>query len=135
MLAPKKSKYRKQFRDNIKGRATSGYRLAFGEFGLKSLGSGWFAANQIEAARKTISNFTKRGGKIWVRIFPDKPVTKKAAGVRMGGGKGDIEKYVAVIRPGRILFELGGLEEKIAQEALRRAADKIPFPTKIIKKE
>jgi len=135
MLAPKRSKFRKQFRDNIRGKSTSAFRLAFGEFGLKTLESGWFSADQIEAARKTIANFTKRGGKIWIRVFPDKPVSKKPTGVRMGGGKGEVAEHVAVIKSGRILFELGGLEEKVAIEALRRAADKIPFATKIIKKE
>ncbi len=134
MLQPKKSKYRKQFRGRIGGKAQSGYSLAFGEIGLKSQGKGWLTAAQIEAARRAVTNFTKRSGKMWIRIFPDKPVTKKPAGATMGGGKGDIDTYVAVIRPGKVLFELSGVEEKMAREALRRAAMKLPLATKIIQR-
>jgi len=132
MLQPKKTKYRKQFRGHIGGKAQSGFNIAFGEIGLKSLEGGWLSAAQIEAARRAITNFTKRSGKMWIRIFPDKPVTKKPSGSTMGGGKGDIDTYVAVIRPGKIIFELSGVEEKIAREALRRAITKLPLATKIV---
>src|SRR3989344_7425080 len=122
MLQPKRSKYRKQFRGTMAGNANSGNQLAFGDYGLKSLGRGWLAARQIEAARKTIAHATKRVGKLWLRVFPDKPYTKKGAGVRMGGGKGEVEGYVVVIRPGRILFELGGVTAEVAKESFRLAA-------------
>ncbi len=134
MLQPRKSKYRKQFRGRIGRIAQSGFRLAFGEIGLKSLDGGWLTAAQLEAARRAITGFTKRSGKMWIRVFPDKPVTKKSPGAPMGGGKGDIDTYVAVIKPGKIIFELSGVEEKIAIEALRRAADKLPLATKIIQR-
>lgn len=132
MLQPKRSKFRKQFRGTMAGNAQSGNSLAFGEFGLKSLDRGWLSARQIEAARKTITHATKRIGKVYLRVFPDKPYTKKGAGVRMGGGKGEIEGYVAVIRPGRILFELGGVSEAIAREAFRLAGRKLSLKTKFI---
>ena len=132
MLQPKKQKYRKHFRGTIKGKAVAGSKLTFGEFGLKSLGGGWLTAKQIEAARKAITHHTKRAAKLWIRVFPDKPFTKKGAGVRMGSGKGDIEGYVAVIRPGRIIFELAGVEQDIAKEAVRKAAAKLPFKAKFI---
>ncbi len=135
MLQPRKTKYRKQFRGRIGGKAQSGYTVAFGEIGLKSLQGGWLTAAQIEAARRAITNFTKRSGKMWIRIFPDKPVTKKPAGAPMGGGKGDIDTYVAVIRPGKIIFELSGVEDKLAREALRRAATKLPLATKIVERK
>ena len=132
MLQPRKVKYRKQFRGKAKGIASSGFFLAFGEWGLKALGGGWFTAAQIEAARRAITHTTKRGGKLWVRVFPDRPITQKPAGAPMGGGKGDPAGWVAVVRPGRILFELSGVDPQTAQEALRKAASKIPFPTKIV---
>lgn len=132
MLQPKRQKYRKQFRGRRRGVASRGNKVSFGEYGLKSLGRGWLAANQIEAARRAISHVTRRGGKIWVRVFPDKPVTARAAGVRMGGGKGDIKEYVAVVTPGRMLFEVAGVTKEIAWEAFRRASAKLPFATKII---
>ncbi len=135
MMQPKRTKYRKQFRGSIRSNAQSGFRLAFGDYGIKSLGEGWFTAAQIEAARRTIANFTKRGGKIWIRVFPDKPITKKAPGSTMGAGKGDVDTYVAVIKKGKILFELGGIEDELALQALDRASNKIPFPTKIVKKD
>jgi large subunit ribosomal protein L16 len=135
LLQPKRQKYRKHFRGTRKGKAVAGSQLEFGEFALKSLGGGWLTARQIEAARKTITHHTKRAAKLWIRIFPDKSFTKKAAGSRMGRGKGDIEGYVAVIRPGRIIFELAGVEEEIAREAIRKAAAKLPFATKFIKRE
>ncbi len=134
MLQPKKSKYKKQFRGKMRGLAFRGASLAFGQFGLKSEGRGWLSDKQIEAARKAISHYTKRAGKVWIRVFPDKPVTKKPTGVRMGGGKGDIQGYVATVLPGRIIFELAGVPENIAQQALGRAAAKLPFKTKFIKK-
>ena len=133
MLLPKKAKYRKQFRGKIKGIATRGSRLNFGEFGLKALEPYWITSRQIEAARKAIVGHTKRGGKIWIRIFPDKPVTQKPAEVRMGKGKGPVDHYVAVVKPGRIIFELAGVEEKVAVEALERAAQKLPVKTRIVK--
>ena len=134
MLQPKRQKYRKSFRGRMKGKSIRGSRLSFGEYGLKALGRGWLSSNQIEAGRRAITHSIKRGGKVWIRVFPDKPVTKKATGVRMGGGKGDIDRYVAVVRPGRILYEVSGVEEELVMEALKRASDKIPFKTKIIKK-
>jgi len=132
MLLPKKAKYRKQFRGKIKGMATRGSRLNFGEFGLKALEPCWITSRQIEAARKAIVGRTKRGGKLWIRIFPDKPVTQKPAEVRMGKGKGPVDHYVAVVKPGRILFELAGVEEDVAVEALERAAQKLPIETKVV---
>lgn len=118
----------------MKGKAQAGNTVAFGEYGLKATGRGWFTAAQIESARKAIAHHTQRGGKIWVRAFPDKPVTQKAAGVRMGSGKGDIARYIAVVRPGQVLFEVAGVTREIAQAAFRRAAAKIPFSTKVVEK-
>jgi large subunit ribosomal protein L16 len=132
MLQPKKSKYRKQFRGKMKGRSNRGFSLAFGDYGLKCLGRAWLTANQIEAARRAITHYTKRAGKVWIRAFPDKPVTAKSSGVGMGSGKGDIDKYVAVVKPGKILFELAGVSEEIAREAMNRAGSKLPFKTKFI---
>jgi large subunit ribosomal protein L16 len=134
MLQPKKSKYKKRFRGKMKGLALRGSSLAFGQYGLKSEGRAWLTDRQIEAARKAISHYTKRAGKVWIRVFPDKPITKKPSGVRMGGGKGDIEGYVVTVLPGRIIFELTGVPEEIAKQALKRAAAKLPFKTKFIKK-
>ncbi len=134
MLQPKKQKYRKQFRGSMSGKAKRGYELEFGEFGLKALGRGWLTAKQIEAARRAIVHFTKRSGKTWVRIFPDKPVTQKPAGQGMGSGKGDIDHYVAVVKPGRILFEVAGIPDSEAQEALSRAGHKLPFKSVVIVK-
>ena len=135
MLQPRKTKYRKQFRGKMKGIASRGSTLAFGDYGLKSLGRGWLTAKQIEAARVAITHYTKRGGKIWLRVFPDKPITSKGLGVGMGAGKGDVVGWVAVVIPGRILFELGGVTPEVAQEALKRGAAKLPFKTKIVSKE
>lgn len=132
MLAPRRAKYRKQFRNRMKGIATRGNTLSFGAVGLKSQEAGWVTARQIEAARRAMTHYTKRGGRIWIRIFPDKPVTKKPAETRMGSGKGDVDHYVAVIRPGTVLFEMGSVEEKVALEAMRLAAHKLPLKTKII---
>lgn len=135
MLQPKKSKYRKQFRGKMKGISPQGSTLAFGDYGLKSQGRGWLSARQIEAARRAITHHTKRAGKVWVRVFPDKPVTAKPAGAQMGKGKGDVDYYVAVVTPGRILFELAGVSKGVAEEAMRRAGAKLPFKTKFISKE
>lgn len=134
MLQPKKRKYRKDFRGRRKGKAGRGNSVDFGEFGLKALDCAWLTARQIEAARKTISHQTKRMGKVWIRAFPDKPITKKAAGVKMGSGKGDIEEYVTVIRPGRVIFEISGVTKQTAAEAFRKAGHKLPFKTKFIEK-
>lgn len=135
MLQPKKRKYAKDFRGRRKGVASRGFSLSFGEFGLKALESGWVAANQIEAARRTITHNLKKGGRVWVRIFPDKPVSSRAAGKRMGGGKGDVSKYVAVVIPGRVLFEVAGAAEEYVRTAFERAAAKLPIKTKMIHKE
>lgn len=133
MLLPKKAKYRKQFRGKMKGIAKRGCSLSFGQFGLKALEPCWVTSRQIEAARKSIVHQTKRGGKLWIRIFPDKPVTQKPAEVRMGSGKGPVDHYVAVVRPGRIIFELAGVEESVAVEALERAAQKFSIKTKVVR--
>lgn len=132
MLMPKRVKHRKTFRGRMKGKASRGAEVQFGEFGLQSLEPGWLTARQIEAARRAIVRAIKRRGKVWIRIFPDKPVTKRAAETRMGKGKGPVEHYVAVIRPGRVLFEMGGVDEDQAKEALKLAAYKLPLKTKII---
>lgn len=132
MLQPKKAKHRKQFRGKMRGKAQRGNQLAFGDYGLKALTRGWVSARQIEAARKKITHITKRTGKYWIRIFPDKPVTGKPVGIKMGSGKGAVEEYVAVVLPGAVLFELGGVDKELAREALRKAAHKISVKTKII---
>lgn len=134
MLAPRRAKYRKQFRGKMAGIASRGSTLSFGSYGLKSQEAAWITARQIEAARRTMTHYTKRGGRIWIRIFPHKPVTKKPAETRMGSGKGDVEQYVAVVKPGMILFEMGAVEKEVAHEALRLAAYKLPIKTKIISK-
>jgi large subunit ribosomal protein L16 len=134
MLQPKRQKYRKSFRGSMNGLSQAGSRLSFGDFGLKALGRSWITARQIEAARKTIAHHTKRVGRLWIRIFPDKTYTKKGAGVRMGGGKGEVEGYVCVVRPGRIMFELAGVPESIAVESFRLATQKLPIKTKFVKK-
>lgn len=135
MLAPRRAKYRKQFRGARAGLAIRGSNIDFGEFGLKALSAGWVSSRQIEAARRTLTHYTKRGGRIWIRIFPDKPVSKKPAETRMGGGKGDIQEYVAVVKPGRIIFEMGAISRDIAQEAMRLASAKLPIKTKFMVKE
>jgi large subunit ribosomal protein L16 len=132
MLMPKKVKYRKQQRGRMKGKAWRGSDISFGEFGLKAMEPGWISDRQIEAARVAMTRFIKRGGKIWVRLFPDKPVTKKPAETRMGKGKGAPEFWVAVVRPGKILFEMEGVKEEVAREAMRLAANKISIHTKFI---
>ncbi len=132
MLTPRKVKYRKQQKGRIKGVAQRGCTLSFGDFGLKALGKGRLTSQQIEAARIAITRHVKRRGKIWIRIFPDKPITKKPAETRMGKGKGSVEYWVAPVKPGRILYEMEGIEEEVAREALRLAAHKLPIPTKIV---
>jgi len=135
MLQPKRRKYRKDFRNRRKGTATRGVRLAFGEFGIKALGRAWMSAAVIEAGRRAVTNSLKRKGRVWVRVFPDKPVTGRAAGQRMGGGKGDIDRYVAVVTPGMIILEIAGVTKEVAFDALNKAADKMPFKTRNIAKE
>lgn len=135
MLAPKRQKYRKMFRGKMGGVAVAGSSLNFGDYGLKATDRGWLSAAQIEAARKAITHYTKRGGKVWIRVFPDKPISGKSAGVRMGGGKGDVQKYVAVIRPGRVIFEIAGVMEIDAKTAFTLAAAKLPFTTRFITKK
>ena len=134
MLMPTKIKYRKQHRGNRRGKALRGSTVSFGEFGLKALDPAWMTARQIEAARVAMTRHVKRGGKIWIRVFPDKPVTKKPAEVRMGKGKGNPEFWVAVVKPGRILYEMEGVDEVTAREAMDRAARKLPFRTKFVKR-
>lgn len=134
-LMPKRVKYRKIQKGSYAGKAYTGTRLAFGEFGLKSLTRGWLKATQIEACRVAINRHMKRKGKLWLRVFPDKPVTKKPIETRMGKGKGNTEYWVAVIRPGKILFEVGGVHEQIAREAIRLAATKLGFKTKLVTRQ
>ncbi len=131
MLMPKRIKYRKQMRGRMKGKASRGAEVHFGEYGLQALEPGWVTARQIEAARRAIVRTMKRRGKVWIRIFPDKPVTKRAAESRMGKGKGSVEFWVAVVKPGRIMFEVGGVPEDVAREALRLASYKLAISTKI----
>ena len=135
MLMPKRVKHRKTMRGRMKGKAQRGNFLAYGDFGLVATVPGWVTSNQIEAARIAMTRFIKRGGKVWIKIFPDKPVTAKPAETRMGSGKGSPEYWVAVVKPGRVLFEMNGVSEEIAREALRLASHKLPIKTKFIKKE
>ncbi len=132
MLMPKRVKHRKQHRGRMKGRAWRGSTVAFGEYGLQALEPCWMSSRQIEAARRAIVRYLRRGGKIWIRVFPDKPVTKRAAETRMGSGKGSVDHYVAVIRPGRILFEIAGVPEETAREAFRLASHKLPITTQVV---
>ncbi len=135
MLQPKKEKYRKKFRGKMRGKETRCNRLSAGDYGLKALNSSWVTSRQIEAARRTIAGYTKRKGKVWLRIFPDKSYTSKPSESKMGAGKGEVEGYVAVVKPGRIIFEIGGIDKKIAVEALRRAGNKLPIKTKIVTRD
>ena len=135
MLAPKKVKFRKKQKGNMTGKAYRGGKVSFGEYGLKALEPGWITSAQIEAARIAMTRHVKRGGKIWIRIFPDKPITKKPAETRMGKGKGAPEYWVAVIKPGRIIYEMAGVPEDVAREALRLAAHKLPLATKFVFRE
>ncbi len=132
MLSPKKVKHRKVFKGRMKGTAYRGSSISFGEFALKAVSCGKMTAQQIEAARITINRTLKRGGKVWIRVFPDKPITKKPAETRMGKGKGSPEYWVAPVKPGRILYEIGGVEEKLAMRALELAGNKLPFATKVV---
>jgi len=135
LLQPRKTKYRKQQKGRVRGKATSGYTLEFGEYGLKVLEGGWLTAQQIEAGRVAIVRTAKKGAKIWIRVFPDKPITKKPLETRMGKGKGSVEGWVAVVKPGKIIYEISGVPEEVAKEALRLAASKMPFKCKIVTRE
>jgi large subunit ribosomal protein L16 len=135
MLQPKRVKFRKTHKGRRSGAAHDGATIAFGDFGLQSLGAGWMTARQIEAARRAITRSIRRGGKVWIRVFPDKPVTSKPAETRMGGGKGAPDHWVAVIHSGRVLFELAGVDEASAKEAMRLAAYKLPFETRFLARE
>ena len=135
MLQPKKVKYRKMMKGRLRGKAQSGNTIAFGDYGLQALGSGYVTARQIEAARVAMTRYIKRGGKIWIRIFPDKPVTKKPAETRMGKGKGAPEYWVAPVKPGTVMFELGGVDRATAEEAMRRAGSKLPIRTRFLARE
>jgi large subunit ribosomal protein L16 len=132
MLMPKRVKYRKQMRGRMRGLARRGAEVQFGEYGLQALEPGWVSARQLEAARRAIVRAARRRGKVWIRVFPDKPITKRAAESRMGKGKGDVEFWAAVIKPGRVLFEVGGMPEDVAREALTRARYKLSVKTKIV---
>lgn len=135
MLMPKRTKFRKQQRGKRRGKATRGAELNFGDYGLQATGCGWLTTREIEAGRIAITRFIKRGGKIWIRVFPDKPVTKKPAETRMGSGKGNPEDWVAVIKPGRVIYEMEGVAEDVAKEAFRLASHKISLPTRLIYRE
>jgi len=134
ILAPKRVKYRKMFKGQRPGNASRGTTLAFGEYGIVSEDRGWISARQIESARKAMTHYTSKGGRVWIRIFPDKPVSKKPLDVKCGGGKGDLHEYVAVVRPGLVLFEMGGLPVESAKEAIRRAGHKLAVKTRFISK-
>ncbi len=135
MLLPKRVKYRRQQRGRLTGTATRGNTVSYGEFGLQALEPAWITSNQIEAARIAMTRYIKRGGKVWIKIFPDKPITAKPAETRMGSGKGSPEYWVAVVKPGRVMFEIGGVSEELAKEAMRLAANKLPIKCKFITKE
>ena len=134
MLTPKRVKHRKQHRGHRRGLAKGGTSVAFGDYGLKTLDAAWITDRQIEAARIAMTRFVKRGGKVWIRIFPDKPVTKKPAEVRMGSGKGPVDRWVAVVKPGRMIFEIAGVREDVAREAMRLASHKLPLQTRVVLK-
>ncbi|GFN36924.1 50S ribosomal protein L16 [Tepidimicrobium xylanilyticum] len=135
MLMPKRVKFRRVHRGRMKGKATRGNKLTYGEYGLQALEPAWITSNQIEAARRAMTRSVRRGGNIWIKVFPDKPVTEKPAETRMGAGKGSPEYWVAVVKPGRILFEMGGVSEEVAREAMRLAAHKLPIKTKFVTRE
>ncbi len=134
MLFPKRVKYRRVMRGRMKGKASRGNKVVYGDFGLQATSPAWITSNQIEAARIAMTRYTKRGGKVWIKIFPDKPVTEKPAETRMGSGKGSPEYWVAVVKPGRILFEIGGVSEEVAREAMRLAMHKLPLKCKFVRK-
>ena len=135
MLMPKRVKYRKVQRGRMTGVASRGNKVVYGEYGIQAMEPGWITGNQIEAARIAMTRYTKRGGKVWIKIFPDKPITEKPAETRMGSGKGSPEYWVAVVKPGRVMFEIAGVSEEVAREALRLASHKLPIKTKIVAKE
>ena len=135
MLMPKRVKRRKQFRGSMAGKALRGNKITNGEYGLVAAEPCWIRSNQIEAARIAMTRYTKRGGKVWIKIFPDKPITRKPAETRMGSGKGSPEYWVAVVKPGRVMFEIGGVSEEVAREALRLAMHKLPIKCKFVKRE
>ena len=135
MLMPKRVKHRKQFRGTMRGKALRGNVISYGEYGLVAQEPCWITSNQIEAARVAMTRYIKRGGKVWIKIFPDKPVTARPAETRMGKGKGNVEYWVAVVKPGRVMFELAGVDEATAREAMRLAANKLPIKCKFVKKE
>ena len=135
MLMPKRTKFRRVQRGLMKGAASRGNKVAYGEYGIQAMEPGWITGNQIEAARIAMTRYTKRGGKVWIKIFPDKPVSKKALGVRMGSGKGAPEYWVAVVKAQKVMFEIGGVSEDVAREALRLAQHKLPIKTKIVARE
>lgn len=132
---PKRVKYRRVHRGRMKGNATRGNKITYGDYGLQALEPAWITSNQIEAARRAMTRYVKRGGNIWIKVFPDKPVTEKPAETRMGSGKGSPEYWVAVVKPGRVLFEMGGVSEEVAREAMRLAAHKLPIKTKFITRD
>ena len=134
MLSPKRVKYRRVMRGRMKGKASRGNKVVYGDFGLQAQSPAWITSNQIEAARIAMTRYTKRGGQVWIKIFPDKPVTEKPAETRMGSGKGSPEYWVAVVKPGRILFEIGGVSEEVAREAMRLAMHKLPLKCKFVRK-
>jgi large subunit ribosomal protein L16 len=135
MLQPRRTKYRKTQRGRRAGRANSGNTVAFGDFGIQALGTCWMTARQIEAGRRAITRYVRRGGKLWIRVFPDKPVTKKPLETRQGKGKAPVEFWVAVVKPGRIIYEIAGVREESAREAMRLAAHKLPIPTRFVTRE
>ena len=135
MLMPKRTKFRRVQRGRMKGAASRGNKVAYGEYGIQAMEPGWITGNQIEAARIAMTRYTKRGGKVWIKIFPDKPVSNKALGVRMGSGKGASEYWVAVVKAQKVMFEIGGVSEDVAREALRLAQHKLPIKTKIVARE
>jgi large subunit ribosomal protein L16 len=134
MLMPKRVKYRKQMRGRMRGKASRGAKVVFGDYGLQALEPCWMTSRQIEAARRAIVRYMRRGGKVWIRVFPDKPVTAKPAETRMGSGKGSVDHWVAVVKPGRILFEVTGVSEEIAREAMRLASHKLPVKTQFVRR-
>jgi len=134
MLVPKRAKFRKQFRGKMSGISTRGNFIVFGDYGIRAVSSGWVTSRQIEAGRKVLTRYTTKGGRVWIRIFPDKPITDKPPEVRMGGGKGDVVEYVFTVKPGRILYEIGGIPEDLAIKAMKTVASKMPIKTKFAKK-
>jgi len=135
MLQPKRTKFRKMMRGRMRGQATAGSNVAFGDFGLQALGPCWMTARQIEAGRRAITRYVRRGGKLWIRVFPDKPITKKPLEVRQGSGKGPVEGWVCVVKPGRIIYEISGVREDTTREAMRLAAHKLPIPTRFVARQ